>query len=73
MPLAMNALALERVDQRPRREPGAAAAEVLEDEALQGHAVGDALERKGLDDQFGGGHLWKQPWKPNSLPSLRCR
>ena len=51
-------------------EPGAAVAEVLEDEPLEGHAVGQALEGEGLDDQLDGRTSWKQPWKPYSLPSL---
>jgi hypothetical protein len=49
--------AFERVDQRGRRQAGAAVAEVLEEEALQGYAVGLAFEGEGLDDELGGAHL----------------
>ena len=49
--------ALEGVDQRGRGQPGAAVAEVLEDELLQGDAVGHALEGEGLDDQLVRPHL----------------
>src|SRR5213593_3279195 len=49
--------AFEAVDQRGRREPGAAVAEVFEHEPLEGDVVGEALEGEGLDDQLRGAHL----------------
>src|SRR5829696_10483453 len=47
----------ERVHQGRRRQPGAAAADVLEDQLLQGHAVRHALEGEGLDDELVRPHL----------------
>src|SRR5437763_80024 len=45
------------VDQRGRRESGATVAEVLEDAAFEGHAVGKAFEREGLHDHLRRAHL----------------
>src|SRR3954467_8285978 len=47
----------ERVDQGCRGQPGAAVAEVLEHELLQGDLVREALEGEGLHDQLVRPHL----------------
>jgi Co/Zn/Cd efflux system component len=60
---------LEGVDQRGRRQAGAAAAEVGEDQAFQGHAVGLAVEGEGLHDQLRGPHVVEGPVEAE----LRCR
>src|SRR5262245_39421898 len=45
---------LERVDQGRGRQARAPIAQVLELETLEGHAVGHALPREGLDDDLAG-------------------
>ena len=60
--------ALEAVDEPLGAQPGAAVAEVLEPQYLNGYAVGSPSNVKVWAIRFSS-TSWKQPWKPYSSPS----